>query len=706
MLHAQTKPGLVCTFYSYKGGVGRSMALANVAALLALWGRKVLAVDWDLEAPGLEKFFMRPGVRLIRDTPGLVDLITDFSADSERYQSRSETSVPCDGSIRGFATGETLDWRRGLLSTPIPRGQAIALLHAGCNDPEYLDRLRDIGWPALFERGLGNALERMRDEWREQYDFILVDSRTGITDIGGICTILLPDYVIAFFTANEQSLEGLRDTMHRVQKLRAALPVDRQTLVILPIPARDESNSEYQRAAEWRGRFAQALAPFYRDWIPKEETPERVLDYLKIPNVPFWSFGEQLPVLAEPTDNPKNLSYAYALIARLINGRLDWSEVREGGRQAMEAEAKQFAESEERAAKAGEATAKAAEAERLRREEQIDQLHRSVQARYDELVSRTARTVRLWRVVLSGLFAFGFIVVVGFVSLIKRPLDPFSASFFAFIFVGIVLSGGLLQDGRRRLRACERERLSLDIGNGAYRGLTALDALRLFARRIEAIRERNPLAEPVASTYRGLDLTAVTAVADAAAAAAPLTTVGRADVLVSYQRSPLTNDWERAFTPLFRAWLSEILGRDVVLSDDRSLKAGVDWHEWWTTRRPADDLSLRDWLSSAKARIALVIVSRRSVRSAWAGEELRDLLRIFGDGRLVVIALDRGAVTEIKELANYPVFDFSDLAYIGEGFVKSERYLDFQDRIRNLAERAAQMIEGSRRSERPSAATA
>ena len=46
--------GIIYTFYSFKGGVGRTMALANVAALLAKWGYSVLVVDWDLEAPGLE----------------------------------------------------------------------------------------------------------------------------------------------------------------------------------------------------------------------------------------------------------------------------------------------------------------------------------------------------------------------------------------------------------------------------------------------------------------------------------------------------------------------------------------------------------------------------------------------------------------------------------------------------------------------------
>jgi MinD-like ATPase involved in chromosome partitioning or flagellar assembly len=48
---------MVLTFYSFKGGVGRSMAIANVAELLFRPGLKVLLVDFDLEAPGLERYF-------------------------------------------------------------------------------------------------------------------------------------------------------------------------------------------------------------------------------------------------------------------------------------------------------------------------------------------------------------------------------------------------------------------------------------------------------------------------------------------------------------------------------------------------------------------------------------------------------------------------------------------------------------------------
>ena len=50
-------PGKIITFYSYKGGTGRSMALANVAWILAANEKRVLVIDWDLEAPGVHHYF-------------------------------------------------------------------------------------------------------------------------------------------------------------------------------------------------------------------------------------------------------------------------------------------------------------------------------------------------------------------------------------------------------------------------------------------------------------------------------------------------------------------------------------------------------------------------------------------------------------------------------------------------------------------------
>src|SRR3970282_92133 len=68
--------GKVITFYSYKGGVGRSMSLVNIACLMAKQKKKVLLIDWDLEAPGLHTFFNDD---IKKEYLGLVDFITDVN---------------------------------------------------------------------------------------------------------------------------------------------------------------------------------------------------------------------------------------------------------------------------------------------------------------------------------------------------------------------------------------------------------------------------------------------------------------------------------------------------------------------------------------------------------------------------------------------------------------------------------------------------
>jgi cellulose biosynthesis protein BcsQ len=69
----------IVTFYSFKGGVGRTMSLVNVAVALASAGRRVLLVDFDLEAPGIPTFELFSSVT---DTPGVVDYISDYLSTS------------------------------------------------------------------------------------------------------------------------------------------------------------------------------------------------------------------------------------------------------------------------------------------------------------------------------------------------------------------------------------------------------------------------------------------------------------------------------------------------------------------------------------------------------------------------------------------------------------------------------------------------
>jgi tetratricopeptide (TPR) repeat protein len=311
----------VYTFYSYKGGVGRSMALANVAALLARWGHRVLIIDWDLDAPGLEKYFTQSPSELEgsrAERPGVVDIVT------------------------AFALGEPLDWKDCLLKA-YPFGRAappLDIITAGRETAEYASLLEDIDWKHLFnEKGFGAYLEEMRDEWLYRYEFVLIDSRTGITDIGGICTIHLPETLVMLFTANEQSLSGVAEVMRRAQAKYALLPEEferpkrpigpdfertERKLFVLPVPGRFERTAEYDDANFWLGRFAANLAPAFNDWLPPDETPAAALEQLYIPNIPKWSYGERLPVVRQGTADPRTIGYAYELLARLLRNGLQW----------------------------------------------------------------------------------------------------------------------------------------------------------------------------------------------------------------------------------------------------------------------------------------------------------------------------------------------------------------------------------------------
>ena len=81
-MDSTTDQGVIVTFYSYKGGTGRSMALANSAYLAAkrLSGdERVLMIDWDLEAPGLHRYFPEAERDGQQDTPGLIEYFTKLN---------------------------------------------------------------------------------------------------------------------------------------------------------------------------------------------------------------------------------------------------------------------------------------------------------------------------------------------------------------------------------------------------------------------------------------------------------------------------------------------------------------------------------------------------------------------------------------------------------------------------------------------------
>lgn len=306
MSNLEKRTGKIITFYSYKGGVGRSMALANIAVLLAQWKYKVLIVDWDLEAPGLENFFKEHmSIADTRKKVGLIDILI------------SESEVT-----------KKVNWKECLVPVFINNSRDFSpldLITAGSVDDDYYKKVRSFDFNNFYEKHRGgDKIESLRTEWIAEYDFVLIDSRTGVTDIGGICTVQLPDILVVLFTPTEQSLQGVKGVALRAMAAQRKLPYDRINLLTLPIPTRID-NTEFKLTKEWFELFETELKDIYSNWMT-ETYRISLKDFLlnsKIPYISYFSFGEKLPVLEEGVQNPTGMGFSYESVAALLATRLN-----------------------------------------------------------------------------------------------------------------------------------------------------------------------------------------------------------------------------------------------------------------------------------------------------------------------------------------------------------------------------------------------
>jgi len=289
--------GKIVTFYSFKGGAGRTMALANVAWILASNGFKVLVVDWDLDSPGLHRYFhpfLDPAK--LAATPGVIELINDYiwaaATEGERRADWHREYAQI------WRHAISLNWKQ------FPGDGTLDFVSAGRQNRDYSSALIAIDWDNFYDRlSGGRFLDALRAEMKEHYDYVLIDSRTGMSDVADICTVNLPDVLVTCFTLNDQSIEGAAN---------AAWAVDQRyhyrNIRVLPVPMRID-DSEKDKAdtglALARSRFGS---------LPRGLTGYQLDDYwaaVTIPYKPFYAFEETLATFGDMPRSPLSLLGAY-----------------------------------------------------------------------------------------------------------------------------------------------------------------------------------------------------------------------------------------------------------------------------------------------------------------------------------------------------------------------------------------------------------
>ncbi len=278
--------GKIITFYSYKGGTGRSMALANVAWVLALNGKKVAVIDWDLEAPGLHRYFL-PFLSdpELAETNGLIDLFwsyTDLVLTPKKELPMGVDSPLNFADVQRYAVP---------LEFPFPEAGRIHFLGAGKQGHTYAAKVRNFDWNAFYTRlDGGKFVDTLRERLIQQYDYILIDSRTGVADTSGICTIQLPDSLVLCFTYNRQSMAGVEAIA------RSVVEQSDRKIILLPVAMRAERAIEgYERAREVAQKLLQPLLEKQLD----KKALKLYWDKCEVPHYPDYAFEETLAVFKD-----------------------------------------------------------------------------------------------------------------------------------------------------------------------------------------------------------------------------------------------------------------------------------------------------------------------------------------------------------------------------------------------------------------------
>ena len=246
------KPAIV-SFFSFKGGVGRTTTLVATALTLARHGHRVAVVDFDLESPGISTFFL-PDTE--ESPPGMIDYLLEKNIQGKNWKLKDHLELVKDPKLLGDTE------------------KSLPILSAGNVDNNYLEKLARLDCQNLLN--VNNPLQKTwSDMFKElneaagKLDFILLDTRTGFHDLGGLAIAEFSHAAVIFGTQSRQSWAGLTHVIRRLAKPLAPEPLPLLLIHALApgigVPGREKDLREFRE---------QAYSVFqYHYYKPSEDVP-------------------------------------------------------------------------------------------------------------------------------------------------------------------------------------------------------------------------------------------------------------------------------------------------------------------------------------------------------------------------------------------------------------------------------------------------
>lgn len=213
----------IVLFYSFKGGAGRSTALAAAALQLAAAGERVAVVDADLDAPGVGSLLAGRDGGVA--SSGVVDYLL------ERRIAGDENPL------------DVGDYHHRHVSDSAASGGDIFVFPAGTFDGRYVEKLARIDYGAPPDGGDHPFVSLLKQVRRDlEPDWILLDARAGLGEVSGFLTGGLCHVHVLFGTLADASWRGLEHVLVRIggDRVRAGRPQAKCLLAATMVPRSDE----------------------------------------------------------------------------------------------------------------------------------------------------------------------------------------------------------------------------------------------------------------------------------------------------------------------------------------------------------------------------------------------------------------------------------------------------------------------------------
>jgi MinD-like ATPase involved in chromosome partitioning or flagellar assembly/energy-coupling factor transporter ATP-binding protein EcfA2 len=308
---------MIVTFYSYKGGVGRTQLLVNLASYFCYEeGKKILIVDWDLEAPGIHHYFENTN----NNQNGLIELFNSYVKLISKGQNVNKNNIEF---INEDFISVNISKNN---SNKIGRIDFIPSANYSKGIKYVSSTINAFNWRQFYDELDGaNYLELFKQKLKSlNYDYILIDSRTGLSDYLGICNVQLPELNVILVAPTNQNFTGALEICAGIKNSTYVIKGNRKPL-ILPILSRIDLSIE-KKSNQWINRFKSEFKEYisYITNIPTNSRQHKLFkDYCEYTLLDYkrdLSFGEEVLFSQNQSDiGFGTLSEQYKNIGKLLN---------------------------------------------------------------------------------------------------------------------------------------------------------------------------------------------------------------------------------------------------------------------------------------------------------------------------------------------------------------------------------------------------